>query len=111
MLRTGILVFMLVVTSTAWAATTDCIAQGGERLCTEPVLKSEKLYLCSETAANNRIWYLEQSCGWHPTSVYTSVSDIISKRLLNWGSQARRRSMRRIIPRWMKASEDSSLRS
>jgi restriction endonuclease S subunit len=34
-----------------------------------------------------------------------------SKRVLNKGSQARRRSMRRIMPRWMKASEDSSLRS
>jgi hypothetical protein len=79
MLLTGTLVFVFVMTSTAWAATTDCIAQGGERLCTEPVLKSEKVSLCSETAPYNWISYLEQACGWRPDSVYASVSDIISK--------------------------------
>ena len=34
-----------------------------------------------------------------------------AKRVLNRSNQARRRSMRRIMPRWMKASDDSSLRS
>jgi hypothetical protein len=34
-----------------------------------------------------------------------------AERVLNRSNQARRRSMSRIMPRWMKASEDSSLRS
>lgn len=36
---------------------------------------------------------------------------LIDQRVLKWSSQARRRSMRSIIPRWMKASEEDSLRS
>ncbi|WP_395806778.1 Imm26 family immunity protein [Archangium minus] len=40
----------------------------------------------------------------------SDLDRIASKRVLNRGGQASRRSMSFIMPRWMKASEDSSLR-
>jgi hypothetical protein len=77
MLRTGTLVFALLVSAAARAATADCIEQGGELLCTGPVLKSESVSLCDEAGSYNWLSIIKQNCGWG--SVGTSVDDIVSK--------------------------------
>jgi hypothetical protein len=77
MIRAGTLVFALLVSVVARAAATDCIEQGGELLCTEPVLKSEKVGLCDEAGSYNWLSNIKQSCNWQ--GVGTSVGDIVAK--------------------------------
>jgi hypothetical protein len=52
-----------------------------------------------------------QGCYTPRSTVHPGTPARTPERVLNRSNQARRRSMRRIMPRWMKASDDSSLRS
>lgn len=77
MLRTGIVVLALLGPVAARAAATDCIQEGGEMVCTEPIVKSEDVDLCYETASYLWMDNLATTCGWG--SVGTSVGDVVSK--------------------------------
>jgi hypothetical protein len=71
----------LLVPAFASAAPTDCISEGGQMLCTEPILKSERIYVCSETGAFTWISNLEASCGFGSIQ---SAGDIVSKINCFW---------------------------